>query len=250
MQRKLSKRILAILSILVLITIVINPLISAEKDGYSVNKTVKNTDNLECMDETEKAKIKVQYIKEDGTIDEKICELSVRKIEDIKIQLEKVCNENLSMSEILEKQLGILKGENIISKNFTLEDITNKENYKGEKNEDQLSINPRQYLHISDNCFIAFFGSPIGGAIGSHTRIQGLGVDGFVGCLGYFPLIYYFNIFDFIPYHTAGIVVGGTIGFVGLLVLSLMPDTPHFYFPFVFGIGWAAVTAWINLYGW
>jgi hypothetical protein len=191
----------------------------------------------EILEESESIKIKVYHIKDDETYTEELKELTKEDAEALWGQMRSIDIEGLSLVEIYEKRLDLMKQYELVSHDLALSDLIDVEKF-GDR-----------YETVSGQDFeaafapIAFVGGGLGFGLGlpffltSGTFLMMLFGFGLTLCFdASIGVLYQLLTFSFVP-----ILFGYLGGFTGLL---LLPVIPGFFYSNAVGLGMVAVTVW------
>ena len=197
-------------------------------NAYKSKQISKQSDTVEYA---------IYHIKEDKTYDKEIKVLTVEKSKAMWEELKSTENKDLTLTEIFEEKLEIIKNYGIVSSDMTLEEFVDvkklERGYNSMQSQDfQAASAPIMFV---GGGFGFGFGVPFFITSGTFLMI----LIGFGLVLCYDPvnavLNQLFTMF-FIP-----MLIGYLGGFTGLL---LLPVIPGFFYSNAVGLGMVALTSW------
>lgn len=207
---------------------------------YIRNVSIQNDNFSKINENLNTVKIRVINIKEDGTFEKTIKTITREQQKTLWEELKNIDDLDLSLLETFESKLQVLKDYKLVSSDLKLEQImdVNKLNKRYEKVDgENFEVDYAPLLFAGGG--IGFgFGIPF--FITSGTFLCMLFGFGLTLCLDVLNgILYQLITFFFIP-----MLVGYLGGFVGLL---LLPVIPGFFYSNFFGMGFATKTSWMMI---
>lgn len=197
-------------------------------NAYRSKQISKQSDTVEYA---------IYHIKEDKTYEKEIKVLTVEKSKAMWAELKSTEHKDLTLNEIFEEKLEIMKNYGIVSSEITLNEFVDveklKQGYKSMQSQDfQAASAPIMFV---GGGFGLGFGVPF--FITSGTFLMILFGFGLVMCYDTVNTVLnqLFTMF-FIP-----MLIGYLGGFTGLL---LLPVIPGFFYSNAVGLGMVALTSW------